>query len=71
MSPVRRDTRRRTSWVVTDPHGTSLTDIVGGPGGIAIILVVAISAGYGSVLVRAIRSQWSFAWETAMDGQDR
>jgi hypothetical protein len=46
-------------WVVTDPHGTSPTDLtVGGvPGWIAIVVVVAIVAGYGSVVVRAIRGR--------------
>jgi hypothetical protein len=43
-------------WAATDPHGRSLTDVIVG-NGIAIILVVAIVAGYGSVLVRAIRGR--------------
>ena len=46
-------------WILADPHGTSLTHVtVGGvPGWIAIVLVVAIVAGYCSVLVRAIRGR--------------
>lgn len=47
------------AWIVADSHGTSLTHVtVGGvPGWIAIVLVVAIVAGYCSVLVRAIRGR--------------
>jgi hypothetical protein len=48
-------------WAVTDPHGTtfSLTDetLVGYPTWIYIAIVVAIVAGYGLVLVRAIRGR--------------
>jgi hypothetical protein len=46
-------------WAATDPHGGefSLTDdaLVGFPTWLFIVFVVAIVAGYGSVLVRAIR----------------
>ena len=47
-------------WAATDPHGTtfSLTDeIAGVPAWIYIAIVVAIVAGYGCVLVRAIRGR--------------
>jgi hypothetical protein len=48
-------------WAATDPHGGdfSLTGdaLVGLPTWLFIVLVVAIVAGYGSVLVRAVRGR--------------
>lgn len=48
-------------WAATDPHGAdfSLTGdaLVGLPTWLFIVFVVAIVAGYGSVLVRAVRGR--------------
>ena len=58
-APVMAMTLVLVTWAVTDPHGGDLSltgdALVGLPTWILIVVVVAIVAGYGSVLVRAIR----------------
>jgi len=60
-APVIAMTLIVVTWAATDPHGGdfSLTGdtLVGFPTWLFIVLMVAIVAGYGSVLVRAVRGR--------------